>query len=113
MKTLKILALVLAITFSSAMSASTNSIEKTEPETVTSTISKLLKKPNVNFSKDMSAMVVLTVNQDNEIVVLSVDTENKVFEGFIKNRLNYKKISKEAIGDLKKFKIPVTITRSN
>ena len=49
----------------------------------------------------------------SEIVVLSVDTQNKAFEGFIKSRLNYKKISKEAIGDLTKFKIPVTITKNN
>ena len=112
MKTLKMLVLVVAITFSSAMSASTNSsIENAEPETLTGTISQLLKNPKVQFNKDMTAMVEVTINQDNELVVLSVDTQNKVFESFIKNRLNYKKVSKEAIGKQKHFKIPVTITK--
>ena len=111
MKTLKMLVLIVAITFSGAMSASTNPIENAEPETMTATISELLKNPKVEFNKDMSAMVEVTVNQNNELVVLSVDTQNKAFESFIKNRLNYKKVSKEVVGNQKHFKIPVTITK--
>ena len=111
MKTLKMLVLVVAITFSSAISASTNPVENAEPNSVTATIAELLKNPKVQFNKDMSAMVEVTINHDNELVVLSVDTENKAFESFIKKRLNYKKVSKEAIGNHKNFKIPVTITK--
>jgi len=110
MKTLKMLVLIVAITFSSAISASTNSIENAEPGTITATISELLKNPKVQFDKDMSAMVEVTINKNNELVVLSVGTQDKAFESFIKNRLNYKKVSKEVIGNQKNFKIPVTIT---
>jgi len=113
MKVLKMLVLVVAITFSSAISASTNPIENVEPQTVTETVGELLKNPKIQFEKDMNARVKLTINDDNEIVVLSVDTQSEVFEGFIKKRLNYKKISNEAKGDLKTFIIPVTITSSN
>ncbi|MFT4610969.1 MAG: hypothetical protein ACJA1H_000680 [Glaciecola sp.] len=109
MKTLKILALVLAITFSSSISASTNPLENDEPEKVTEIISELLKNPRIQFKTELSAMVEFTVNKDNEIVVLSVSTESKTFERFIKYRLNYKKISKDAVGNQKTFIVPVKI----
>ena len=108
-KTFKMLLLIAAIAFSNAISASTNPIETVEPETVKETISKLLKNPRVQFNKDMNAMVKFTINDDNEIVVLSVDTQNEAFESFIKTRLNYKKISKQAIGNKRNFSIPVTL----
>ncbi|MEH6536547.1 MAG: hypothetical protein V7719_09155 [Psychroserpens sp.] len=109
MKTLKMLVLVVAITFSSAISASTDPIETAEPETVTETITQLLKNPRIQFDNDVSTMVELTINQNNEIVVISVDTENKALDSFIKARLNYKKISKDVIGNLKNFLVPVKI----
>ncbi|MFT5848993.1 MAG: hypothetical protein ACJARX_001836 [Psychroserpens sp.] len=111
MKKLKMLVLVVAITFSSAMSASTNPIEKAKPETVTETISELLKDPGIQFDTELSAMVEFTINKDNEIVVLSVSTQSKALESFIKHRLNYKKVAQEAVGTQKNFILPVKIKK--
>ena len=112
MKTLKMLVLVVAITFSSVLSASTNPIEKAEPASITETVEKLLKNPNFQLDKDVNAMVEVFINKNNEMVVVSVETDNKLVESFIKNRLNYKKLSSEVIGNSKKFKIPVKIIQS-
>lgn len=111
-KTLKMLVLVVAVTFSSVLSASTNPNENAEPESITESIGDLLKDPSFQLDEDVNAMVKIFINQDNEIVVLSVKTDNKILEAFIKNRLNYKKLSKEIVGYNKSFKIPIKMTKS-
>ncbi len=112
-KTLKMLVLVVAITFSSVLSASTNPIEKAEPASITETVGDLLKNPDFQLNEEVNAMVKIFINKNDEMVVLSVDTDNKSAEKYIKSRLNYKKLSKEVIGASKAFKIPVRITKSN
>lgn len=112
MKTLKMLTLVVAITFSSVLSASTNPTKKAESTTITETIGGLLKDPHFHLESDEHIIVDFFVNKDDQIVVLSVDTENIVIENYIKGRLNYKKLPKTAI-KTNRFKIPVKILKSN
>ncbi len=112
MRTLKMLVLVVAITFSSVLSASTDPIENAEPASITETVGDLLKNPDIQFKKEVNAMVEIFINQNDEMVVLSVDTDIKSVENYIKSRLNYKKLSKEVIGNSKKFKIPIKIIQS-
>ena len=107
------LVLIVAITFSSVLSASTDPIEKAEPASITETVGELLKNPDFQLNKEVNVIVDVFINDNNEIVVLSVDTDNKSVEIYIKSRLNYKKLSKEAIVYSKSFKIPVKIIRSN
>lgn len=47
--------------------------------------------------RDMIAKILFTVNIEHEIVVLDVETENRDFEEFIKNKLNYKEVKSDAI----------------
>ena len=112
MKTLKMLVLVVAITFSGAISASTNPIEKAEPISVTETVGKLLKNPYFQLKEDVTATVSIVLNESNEMVVLSVDTDNSTVADYIKSRLNYKKLSEEAVGYNKSFKVPVKMLKS-
>ena len=113
MRTLKMLVLVVAIALSSVLSASTNPIEKAEPASITETVGELLKNPEFQLNKEVHAMVTVFINENDEMVVLSVNTDSKALENYIKGRLNYKKLSKEAIGSKKSFKIPVKIIKSN
>jgi hypothetical protein len=113
MRTLKMLVLVVAITFSSVLSASTDPNEKVEPASITETVGELLKNPEFQLNKEVSAMVTVFINENDEMVVLSVDTDSKKVDYYIKGRLNYKKLSKEAIGSKTSFKIPVKIKKSN
>ncbi len=112
MKTLKMLVLVVTITFSSFLSARTNPIEKAEPTSITQSVWELLKKPNFTLKNDVSAMVDVFINENDEMIVLFVATDNKSVESYIKTRLNYKKLSKELIGNRKSFKVPVKILKS-
>ncbi|MBC2845639.1 hypothetical protein [Winogradskyella flava] len=111
-KTLKMLVLVVTIAFSSVLSASTNPVEKAEPTSVTETVGDLLKNPDFQLNEDIGAMVEIVINQNDEMVVLSVDTKSETVEKYIKSRLNYKKISKEVLDYRKSFKIPVRILKS-
>lgn len=111
MKTLKMLALVVVFAFSGVLAASTEPVKKTgdEPTTVTSAVSELLKNPQLELNYDEKATVMLTINEDNEIVVLSVDSENVDVKSFIKSRLNYKKLDVNFSSKLKAFNVPVKI----
>lgn len=111
MKQLKMLVLAVTVAFSSVLSAGTNPEEKAEPKTVIETVSELLKNPDFQLSQDQRALVNLAINHNGEMVVLSVDTDDKNVENFIKSRLNYKKLSKEAIGQHKTFKLPVRLIK--
>lgn len=115
MKTMKSFLLVAAIAFSSVLSASTNSdsaeakAAEKQFAVVTQTVENLLQNPTFLVEQDMTAKVTVTINKNNEIVVLSVDCEEKSLESYLKSRLNYNELP-TAIGNGKKtFVIPVRI----
>lgn len=110
MKNLKMLVLVVAIAFSSVISANTNPIKEAEPTSISKAVGKLLQNPDLQLNKDVEAIVNIFVNEKDEMVVLSVDTDNKAVEKFIKNRLNYKKLSEKTTS--KSFKVPVKMVES-
>ena len=106
MKTVKTLLLALVITCSSALSASADK-EPNGTKAVAKEVASLLKKPNFKLDKDVLVFVKFTLNDDHEIVVLSVDSEDSKIENYIKKRLNYVKLkSKSNTGD-KTFIIPI------
>ena len=114
MKTLKVLVLIVAFTFSGVVSANTNpEAKKAEPAVVTQTVGELLKNPGFEIKKEEKAMVILTINKDNEFVVLSVDSNSEAVANYIKSRLNYKKIKDNlGVSRATTYKIPVRITAS-
>ena len=57
----------------------------------------------------LTAQVRFTLNNEGEIVVLSVDTENKRLESFVKVRLNYKKVEVVGGKEGQMFTIPIRI----
>lgn len=107
--TIKMLMLVMAITFSQVLSASTVELTAKEPKTLTEEIQELLKNPKFNIEEDMFASVTLILNRNSEIVVLSVNSENETTKDFIINRLNYKKLDVGTESLNKTFVVPVKI----
>jgi hypothetical protein len=108
MKTIKMLLLVLAITFGSVVSANTLTIEK-DPTSLNEKITKLLKNPSLNLDHEINANVTFMLNKNSEIVVLAVDCNCKQTSNYIKNRLNYRKLD-VSVEDLNKtFVVPVKI----
>lgn len=112
-KTLKSLVLVVAIAFSSVVSANTNPVKNLEPASISKSVGELLKNPDFQLSQDVNAVVDIFINNDNEIVVLSVATDNAKVEKYIKSRLNYKKVTDASLGYKKSFKVPVKMVKSN
>ena len=86
-----------------------NDTDGVKPTTSISTqISKMLS--DNSFSDELTAQIRFTLNSEGEIVVLSVDTDSEVLEGFVKSRLNYKKVDVDAIEEGKLYTVPVRIT---
>ena len=110
MKTTKMLLLVLAIAFSSVLSASTTPTIDAEPKTMEEEIGNLLKNPKFVIEQDVIALVTITINKDDEIVVLSVDSESQSLKSFIKGRLNYIKVSKGIKTHHGTYVVPVRLT---
>jgi len=94
------------------IAASTDPIRDIEKPSVSATVEKLLKNHDFQLNKNINTVVQIFINKDDEMVVLSVNTENKAVKEYIKGRLNYKKVSKEIIGNSKSFKVPVRILKS-
>jgi hypothetical protein len=109
MKQLKTLLLAVLITASSVLSAS-NEDKKADSVVITEEIGKLLKDPSFLVDKDIVADVTLILNKNNEIVVLSVDSNELYVENFIKSRLNYKELPATFISKERTFKVPVRVT---
>jgi|GEM_PF-783529 len=109
MRQLKTLLLAVAITASGVLSAS-NEDKKADSVVITEEIGKLLKDPSFLVDEDIVANVTLTLNKNNEMVVLSVDSNELYVENFIKSRLNYKELPATFSATEKTFKVPVRVT---
>lgn len=111
MRTIKAFLLVVALTFSSVLFASTTSEDlKADSAVITNEIGKLLKNPSFLVEKEIVAHVTLTLNKNNEMVVLSVDSKNKQIKDFIKSRINYNELPKKVDTEGQIFVVPVRIT---
>jgi hypothetical protein len=88
-----------------------NNVEKDNPSKDLSVqIGELLE--NTSFTNDdvnLTAQVRFTLNNQGEIVVLSVDTDNERLESFVKYRLNYKKVNVTNYKEGEKFTIPIRV----
>lgn len=71
-------------------------------------MTKLLKNPEFIVDHEMEANVLFTVNQDNEIVVLSVESEESEVISYVKERLQNRELKTDLeIG--KQYVLPVRI----
>lgn len=108
-KTIKALLLVVAIAFSSALYASDKPTKDTS-SSISEEIGQLLKNPNFTVEEDILANVKVFFNEDNEIVVLTVNSESEYIDSYIKSRLNYKKMSNGVNNKNRYYIVPVRIT---
>jgi flagellar motor component MotA len=108
MRTIKTLLLVVAITFSSVLSASTEPT-KDEQAIIAKKIGKILKNPQFEVKKEMLVNVNLVFNKNNEMVVLSVDSKSDEVSNYIKRRLNYSKLIVDGIKRNETYVLPVRL----
>ncbi len=105
MKNLKIYLVAMLLTFGISASATTPTSGKDDKD-VTTQIAELLKNPEIKVEKEIMAKVTFIVNDNNELVVINVDTQNENVDAFIKSRLNYKKVNINVKGE---WVVPVRI----
>jgi len=111
MRTIKTLLLIVALTFSSVLVASTNVEDKrAESVAITEEIGRLLQNPSFLVDEEITAKVLVTLNKNNEFVVLSVETDEIYVENFIKSRLNYQELPVTLKDGAKTFIVPIRIT---
>lgn len=107
----------ISLVFLSAVFLVTTSLSATEPEPVSETsqklssqIAELLKDHTLETDRDLTATVMITINENSEIVVISVETSDDVLEGVLKAQLNYEKVDLAPQNAGKLYKVPVRIT---
>jgi len=110
MKNFKVITMAFLLLVGTVASAATEPVNLVKSET-SKEIGTYLEEPNFLVEKEEVAFVTFVVNQDKEMVVLSVDTNNHQVERYLKNRLNYQKLN----SNLKcstEYKVPIRITSS-
>jgi hypothetical protein len=114
MNTLKIKTLLVAflLGFSSLVSATNDEpVDKKEIMTIIAKdVQKLLKNSDISLKVTEKAIVKIMINSKNEIVVLSVDTDNLAVDAFVKGRLNYNKVSTNTLSEV--FTLPIKVLAS-
>ena len=86
---------LLALLFVGTLSFSAQANDITPEKTLSKEIAAMLVNIQIPEGSDLTAEVKFLVNQDHEIVIVSVDAEGSYVEGVIKNRLNYKKVKSD------------------
>ena len=109
MKTIKNLVLVAAVAFSTVLSASTPKETETENQRLNVEIQEMLSNHAFDITEEVKAEVLITLNKNQEIVVLSADNCDESVQKFIKSKLNYKKLATEYKGNDKMFLVPVKL----
>lgn len=115
MKQFKTIIAILAISFASVLPAS--AITDTEPTSkeakiiLRAEIVELLGSHKYDLeAKTLEAQVSVMLNNNNELVVLAVKTDDETVANFVKVKLNYKKVNVKGIKKGTVFRIPLKMT---
>ncbi|NAS11256.1 hypothetical protein [Poritiphilus flavus] len=105
--------LLITVMLLSAVSMNAN-IVKPKPKNPTKSLSAQIENllDDNNFiveNNELTAKVKFTLNEEKEIVVLTVETDNDQLESFVKSRLNYQKVNLEDYREGKIYRVPVRI----
>lgn len=104
----------ISLVFLAAVLFTTGNLFATEPSTdpskeLSAQIGELLEDHRLVIEEDVTATVRFTLNEQGEIVVLSVQTEDEDLEKLVKARLNYEKVELDQYTAGKMYKVPVRI----
>lgn len=107
MKTLSKSILVILLAFGITLTSSAREIA---PEsTLKKELHAMMSDIKLPDGESFEATVKFLVNEDNQIVIVSVDTNDQFVESLIKNRLNYQKIQSDEATPNKINKVKFTL----
>ena len=106
MKKVSVILVALVLLFGTNLTAADAGLDKEKKLTISQEIGDLLADADMELDYDVNANVTFMINEEGEVVVLTVDTNDSSIERFIKSRLNYKKLqNKLAAGE--EYKVPI------
>ena len=115
MKNFKTLIAILAISIASVLPASANT-EPTSKEAKTilrTEIVSLLGNHDYDLkSKTIEAQVSVMLNNQNELIVIGVKTQNTSVASYVKAKLNYKKVDVKGIKKGTVYRVPLKMVQS-
>ena len=110
MKNFKLIIAVLAFSFLTSVSSFAGNNETENSNTkLLSELTSLLGDYYENITDEVNFSVSFMLNNNNEIVVISVNSKVSNMDSFVKSRLNYKKIDVKGIKKGKVYTLPVRI----
>ena len=106
MKNLKILTAVVALAF---LSLSFSNTTETKDELHQQIVELIGDSSKSLAHMNLKAEITITLNENSEIVVMSVKSDNSILDGFIKSKLNYKKVKVKVLNPGELYRVPLTI----
>ena len=106
MKNLKILTAVVALAF---LSLSFSNTAETKDELHQQIVELIGDSSKSLANMNLKAEITITINEKSEIVVISVNSDNNILDGFIKSKLNYKKVKVKVLKPGELYRVPLTI----
>ncbi len=115
MKNLKSIIAIIAISLATTFSATATETEKGKAKSKisnklrTEIVSMLGTEIQVELEDTTSAEIAFMINNDNEVVIVSVDSKVDEFSSFVKTKLNYKKVKVKGTKKGEIYRIPVKL----
>jgi len=111
MKNLKLLFLALALFTINISAANLNPIKPTDELRI-----EIVELIGTNYMNEMQAdelgaEVLFTVNNNREIIILSVDSDDDLLERYLKSKLNYKKVNHRPSKNGEIYLLPVKMVK--
>jgi len=100
---------LLALLFVCALTITSNAKDIAPENTLKKELHSMMSDIKLPQGEDFEATVKFLVNEDNQIVIVSVDTNDSFVESLIKTRLNYQKIKSEEATPNKINKVKFTL----
>jgi len=110
MKNLKLIALVFAFAISAVSFATPFNTVNPLSELRDEITNILGDEFTVAIETEVKAEVQFMLNDKNEIVIVSVISENSDLDRYVKSKLNYKKVNTSGIIEGKVYRLPLTVT---
>ena len=107
MRTIKSTIIALVLLVGTTLFAANPIADKVNKEEATQEIAQLLDNPDFEFENGTVATVILMVNSDGELVIISVSTEDRQIESYIKSRLDHRKL-KNTLDTGKTYELLIT-----
>ncbi len=106
MKKVSVILVALVLLFGTNLTAADAGLDKEKKLTISQEIGDLLADADMELDYDVNANVTFMINEEGEVVVLTVDTNDSSIERFIKSRLNYKKLQNKLTAG-EEYKVPI------